>query len=105
MVGSGLHQFITKMPMKQIFDNSLIISLREENKMTERFEIDIRTLDKNKRLYSIDSDIYLEFEKEVFSFGKILSQYSHPWVGTYFVDLRNEKVFKAITTYQEIQGE
>ena len=67
-----------------------------------RFEIDIQTLDKNKRLYSVDSDIYLEFEGDVFTFGKVLSRYSHPWVGTYFLDLRNEIVFRAITTYEEV---
>lgn len=67
-----------------------------------RFKIDIKTLDKNKRLYNADADVYLEHEGEIHTFGKTLFQYSHHLVGTYFLDLKNEKVFEIISTFQEV---
>ena len=68
-----------------------------------RFEIDIQTNNKNEMLYCIDSDVYMWYQQEVFSFGKILYKYEHPWVGTFYLDVRNEIVYQAITTYQEYQ--
>jgi hypothetical protein len=66
-----------------------------------RFEINNKTSDNNKWLYNINCDVYLQCVGHINSFGSIFQEMYHPCVGTFYLDLRNEKIFEKITQFVE----